>query len=202
MPPGEPPEPPVSDMDAARARSRSDHMIRPHGVRTVTLPALLRRMQVLVVFPVVILLTVSAGSFVYASYLTIHLVFTTSWASSEVSENVVRALQVVDVCLIGIAALVIAADALMTFMSKPQGTPSTPRWLDQETETVDVLKNRALSMVVLILAVTFLEGITRPTSGSEELDLGFSIAAVIGAIGIYIAASWLHGRTSHRDPHL
>lgn len=62
-----------------------------------------------------------------------------------------------------------------------------PRWLEQET--VDVLKNRALAMVVLIMAVTFLEGIVQAKGGSHDLDLGFSIAAVIGAIGVYLVAN-------------
>ena len=171
---------------------RKDGRAHPSRVPRPTLPAFLSGLQVLILIPFTVLVVVAVGAFVYAGFLTVLLVLRTSWGSSSVSENVVKALQVIDVSLIGIAALVIAADALVIFMGKTGGTRVVPRWLEQET--VDVLKNRALAMVVLIMAVTFLEGIVQAKSGSHDLDLGFSIAAVIGAIGVYLVANHLNVR--------
>ena len=187
------------DREVVSIEPRPGHKVHPFGVRRPTLSSFLSRLQILVVLPFVVLVVVAVGAFVYASYLTVLLVFNTSWGSSAVSENLVKALQVIDVSLIGIAALVIAADALVIFMDKSHGTRSVPRWLEQET--VDVLKNRALAMVVLIMVVTFLEGIVQAKSGTHDLDLGFSIAAVIGAICVYLVASRVKvGRPPRRGP--
>lgn len=49
-------------------------------------------------------------------------------------------------------------------------------------------------MVVLAMAVTLLEGIVQAGSGSHELDLGSSIAAAGGAIGVYLVANHLNVR--------
>lgn len=177
------------ERDVVPIETRGGDRAHPRRIRGATLPAFLSGLQLLIIIPFAVLVVVSVGAFVYAGYLAVLLVFGTSWGSSTVSANVVKALQVIDVSLIGIAALVIAADALVIFMGTSRGARVVPRWLEQET--VEVLKNRALAMVVLILAVTFLEGIVRGNSGSHELDLGFSIAAVIAAIGVYLIASRL-----------
>lgn len=196
---GESREQRAPDSEVVPIEPRSGRGVHPFGARRPTMASFLGRLQLLIVVPFAVLVVVAIGSFVYAGYLTVHLAFSTSWVAGEVSHNVVRALQVIDVCLIGIAALVIAADALVIFMDKPGGSRSVPRWLEQET--VDVLKNRALAMVVLIMAVTFLEGIVQAKSGSRALNLGFSIAAVIAAIGVYMAASRLKvGRSPRRGP--
>ena len=174
-----PPDPP--DRRRSRLRGISGQLV---------LSKVLTRLQILIVLPFTILLVVAVGSYVYGGYLTVRLAFNTSWGSSGVAQNVVRALQIIDVCLIGTAALVIAADALMMFLAKPD-TPSAdalglPWW---EADTVERLKNRALSMVILIMVVTFLESIVEPHDPHQELDLGISIGIVIIAVGIYLFAS-------------
>ena len=97
----------------------------------------------LILIPFVVLVVLAVGASIHAGFLTVLLVLRTSWGSSSVSENVVKALQVIDVSLIGIAALVIAADALVIFMGKTGGSRVVPRWLEQDT--MDVLKYRALT---------------------------------------------------------
>lgn len=169
------------------------------GAPQLTVSSLLRRLQVVILAPFGILVALSGGSFVYAGYLTVQLVLNSSWSANGVSDNIVKALQVVDVCLIGTAALVIAAEALVMFMANPDGfrPPTGKRWWG--SDGVDVLKNRALSMVVLILVVSFLEGVVHPRNGRSELEFGLAVAVVIVAIALYLLASRPSPRLSSTD---
>lgn len=178
-------ESPTSEQDASTPPPPEGHR-RADRFRDETISSMLRRLQIVILAPFSILLVLSVGSFVYAGYLTVQLAFNTSWSSGGVSDNIVQALQVIDVCLIGTAALVIAAEALVMFMANTDASRGVA-WLGPDS--VDSLKNRALSMVVLILVVTFLEVVVHPQNGRSELELGLAVATVIVSIALYLLAS-------------
>ena len=74
-----------------------------------------------------------------------------------------------------------------------------PEWLT--TTDLDDLKQKLLSVVIILLAVTFLSDATEWDGSANFLAYGLSIAGVVLAFGVYIIASnWAHRRhTKSRD---
>lgn len=158
--------------------SRSDAGEKP-------LLSVVEAMRYVLVLPAAVLAAVAVAAYGYAGYLLVTLLRHVFKGSTTVGQNVVEVLQIVDVCLIGTATLVIATDLLVTFLITDGrfGTGHSASWLG--ANTVDALKARALSMVVLIMVVTFLETIVLPSHGRDALELGIAVAVVIVAIAGY-----------------
>lgn len=94
-------------------------------------------------------------------------------------------INIVDYFLIATALYIVAIGLYELFI----GTADMPAWLT--IDSLDELKERLIGVVVTVLAVTFL-GYAANWSGTDILQLGLALAAVIVALGLY---GWLtHGR--------
>ncbi|MHB1905897.1 MAG: YqhA family protein [Acidimicrobiales bacterium] len=145
------------------------------------------------VLPVVVLLVSTVVVFVYASYVAARTAHHVVTHPPPAAPNVSDFLVVIDLSLVGATTLIAALGFYELFINAGDGHGLVlPRWL--EMRDLDDLKTRVVSMVVLAVAVTFVEvlvGLGRP-SGVLEVDTG--AAAVIAALTLYVH---LGGRSHH-----
>ena len=142
--------------------------------------------QLTVVLPVVVLSIVGVGAFIYACAYAVDSVkdivdhpFT--------AHNLRLFLTEIDLFLIG-ATLIIAAFGLYElFIARiepgPRGRP-VPAWLVMRD--LGDLKARVVSMIILVVAVTFADILLEFQRGPDILYLGAGVALVIVALTAYL----------------
>jgi uncharacterized membrane protein YqhA len=144
---------------------------------------LARAASFLVVVPVATLLLGALAAFGYAVYAlasTLAEVFRTA----EVNLTV-ELVKVVDLILVGVVLVIVAAGLLELFLVRParSGVAWLPEWLVMTK--LDDLKAPVLSMLVLVIVVSFVDDAVSSHDGWFLLGLGGGSAAVIAAIGVY-----------------
>ena len=151
----------------------------------------------LALLPVAFLLLSALASFVYAAAVLVNTVGQVARHPFPASHHIGAILLEFDVLLIGSTALISAIGFYELFIGdiRRGGVDVLPRWLAMHD--LNDLKNRVISMIVLVLAVTFVEEAVSPPSGLHILELGGGIAVVIFALTIFLR--WGHRVTIGGD---
>jgi uncharacterized membrane protein YqhA len=92
----------------------------------------------------------------------------------------------IDLFLIGATLLISAVGFYELFVRRIDADESSPlpTWL--RMGDLNDLKRRILAMIVLVLAVSFVEVVVDAPSGRDVVELGAGIAAVILAVTVFL----------------
>jgi uncharacterized membrane protein YqhA len=140
----------------------------------------------LVIVPVVFLLLAAAGAFAYGGAVFAHALSTIISHPFPVGHQIGLFLLDIDLFLIG-ATLLLAAIGLYELFVREirlEEGPRMPAWL--EMHDLNDLKARVIAMIVLVLAVTFVEMAFEISDGTKVLELGGGIALVIIALTAFL----------------
>ena len=140
--------------------------------------------------PVVFLLLTALGAFGYGIATFFNAFSSIFHHPFPVGHNIGLFLLDFDLFLIGATALISAIGFYELFLGDirdGRGAP-LPGWLAMRD--LNDLKGRVVSMIVLVLAVTFVEDVVDAPAAMEALQLGAGITLVIIALGVFI---WLAG---------
>jgi len=143
--------------------------------------------QLTVLLPVVILLLSGIGAFIYGTAVAIHSVIEIAHHPFAV-HNLRVFLTEIDTFLIG-ATLIIAAFGLYElFVARIEPASlrlPLPRWL--EMTDLNDLKARVISMIILVVAVSFVDVLLEFRQATLEiLYLGVGVAVFIIALTVYL----------------
>ena len=142
--------------------------------------------------PVVFLMLAAMGAFAYGSALFVNAFSNIVRHPFPVGHNIGLFLLDFDMFLIGSTALISAIGFYELFIGdirEGRGAP-LPGWLAMRD--LNELKARVISMIVLVLAVTFVEDVVDAPDALQALELGGGITVVIIGLGVFI---WLVGHT-------
>ena len=121
---------------------------------------------------------------ILAGSATIQLIikaFSTSLDAKAVKLLAVAFIEVIDILLLGTVFYITSLGLYELFIDEDLPTPA---WL--HITHLDDLKSKLLSVVVVILAVTFLGQVVNWTGDTNLLISGIAIAAVIAAITFFL----------------
>jgi uncharacterized membrane protein YqhA len=142
--------------------------------------------QLTVLLPVVALLLSGIGAFIYGSVYFVHSILEIS-RHPFVPSNLRFFLTDIDVFLVG-ATLIIAGFGLYELFVRridPANTRTPlPSWL--EMNDLNDLKGRVIAMVILVIAVTFVDVLVEFAEPLDVLYVGGGVALVIGALTVYL----------------
>ena len=140
----------------------------------------------LTIIPVAVLILAGFGAFAYAIAVFIHSIDSIVSHPFPVGHQVGYFLLDIDLFLIGVTFLISGIGLYELFIRDipSQGTVSLPAWL--EIHDLNDLKGRVVAMIVLVLAVGFVEAAVDEPSGQQILELGGGTALVIIALTIFI----------------
>lgn len=151
------------------------------------LKSLLEKSRFLVLIPVIVSLIAAAAAFVWGGYRTIdvlaHMVETIG--TPEAQHVIVGLIPVMDTFLIATALLIFALGMFELFIGKLD----FPEWL--VIHDLHDLKAKLGSVIILVMAVAFLENLVHWKDGLETLLFAGAVALVSGAL---IAFSYFMGR--------
>jgi uncharacterized protein (TIGR00645 family) len=139
----------------------------------------------LTIVPVVILVLAALGAFVYGGAVFIHAIDTIARHPFPVGHQIGLFLLDIDLFLIGATLLISAIGLYELFVREIRQDEASrmPGWL--QMHDLNDLKGRVISMIVLVLAVSFAELGVAATSGRKALELGGGIALVIVALTVF-----------------
>jgi len=140
----------------------------------------------LAILPVAFLLVSALGSFVYAVAVLFDTVREVSGHPFPVGHHIGSVLLEFDLFLIGATALISAIGFYELFIGNIRvgGRDVLPGWLAMRD--LNDLKSRVISMIVLVLAVTFAEEAVAEPDALHLLEFGGGITAVIIALTIFV----------------
>jgi uncharacterized membrane protein YqhA len=149
-------------------------------------------------FPVGFLLLSALASFVYGVAVLVHTVGEVAGHPFPVGHNIGSLLLVFDLFLIGATALISAIGFYELFIGdiRVGGHDVLPPWLAMHD--LNDLKSRVVSMIVLVLTVTFAEEAVGSPDPLQLLEFGGGITAVM--VGLTVFQRWgSHSETGPRD---
>ena len=148
-----------------------------------------------VAIAIVVLVLSAAGAFLYGAAVFINGIIEIAGHPFPVGNRIGIFLLDIDLFLIGATLLIAAIGFYELFFERvgKEGGTRMPAWL--QMNDLNDLKVRVISMIVLILAVTFAETVVDEVSGLEVLGLGGGIALAVAALVAFVRFS---GRT-HGD---
>lgn len=115
---------------------------------------------------------------------TIAYVITAGSVSSENSKKLVLScIEVVDLFLLATVFYITALGLYELFIDE---RIKVPHWL--EIHTIDDLKSKLTSVIVVVLSVLFLSEVVRWNGGTNILPFGASIALVIAALTYFLSS--------------
>jgi uncharacterized membrane protein YqhA len=140
----------------------------------------------LAIVPVVLLVLGAIGAFAYAVALFVHSANEVISHPFPVGNKIGLFLLDIDLMLIGATLLISAVGLYELFIREisPGAATRIPAWLDMHD--LNDLKGRIIAMIVMVLAVSFVEMAVDSTDGRLILELGGGIALVIVALTIYV----------------
>jgi uncharacterized membrane protein YqhA len=142
--------------------------------------------QLSVLLPVVILLVSGIGAFIYGTAVAVHSAIDIGRHPFAV-QNLRLFLTEIDTFLIG-ATLIIAAFGLYELFVAKINPASLrlplPHWL--EMSDLNDLKARVISMIILVVAVSFVDVLLEFHQGLGILYLGAGVAVFILALTVYL----------------
>jgi uncharacterized membrane protein YqhA len=150
----------------------------------------------LAIIPVVFLALAALGAFVYGAAVFVDSVISIARHPFPVGHQVGLFLLDIDLFLIGATLLISAIGFYELFIGdiRVGGIARMPAWL--EMHDLNDLKGRVLAMVVMVLAVTFVELAVDAESGLKTLEIGGGVAVVIIAVTAFLR---LTGHANGRD---
>ena len=135
--------------------------------------------------PVVMLVASALGAFVYGVVVFAHAARTIIRHPFPVGNHIGLFLLDIDLFLIGATLLISAVGFYELFVSQRRLDESVmPSWL--EMRDLNDLKRRIVAMIIMVLAVSFVEVIVDNPDGRQALDLGAGIALVIVALTVFL----------------
>jgi uncharacterized membrane protein YqhA len=136
-------------------------------------------------FPVAFLLLSALAAFVYAVAVLVHTVGDVAAHPFPVGHNIGSLLLVFDLFLIGATALISAIGFYELFIGdiRVGGRDVLPPWLAMHD--LNDLKSRVVSMIVLVLTVTFAEEAVGSPDPLQLLEFGGGITTVIVALTVF-----------------
>ena len=139
----------------------------------------------LVLLPVAFLMVSALASFVYAVVVLVDTVQQVSGHPFPVGHHIGSVLLEFDLFLIGATALIAAIGFYELFIGdiRVGGVDVLPGWLTMDD--LNDLKSRVVSMIVLVLAVTFAEEAVGAPDALHLLEFGGGITAVIIALTVF-----------------
>jgi uncharacterized protein (TIGR00645 family) len=140
----------------------------------------------LVIIPVIFLVLAAAGAFAYGAAVFVHALTTIVSHPFPVGHQIGLFLLDIDLFLIGATLLLAAVGLYELFVREIRFDErvSMPAWL--EMHDLNDLKARVIAMIVMVLAVSFVEMAVDASNGREVLELGGGIAAVIIALTAFL----------------
>lgn len=146
----------------------------------------LTQSRAVIAVPIVVLVLAAAGAFVYGTAAFINGITEVLDHPFPVGNKIGIFLLVVDLFLIGATLLIAAIGFYELFFERigREGGRRTPRWL--QMHDLNDLKVRVISMIVLIIAVSFVETVVDEVPGIEVLELGAGIGVVVAALTVFI----------------
>jgi len=139
----------------------------------------------LTIVPVVILVLAALGAFVYGGAVFVHAIDTIVRHPFPAGHQIGLFLLDIDLFLIGATLLISAIGLYELFVREIRQDEASrmPGWL--QMHDLNDLKGRVISMIVLVLAVSFAELGVEAASGRKALELGGGIALVIVALTVF-----------------
>ena len=149
--------------------------------------ALLSNSRYLAIIPVLVSLLASAAAFIWGGYRTIavilHMIYTVG--TPEEGHAIIELIPIMDTFLIATALLIFAQGMYELFIGKVE----FPGWL--EIHDLHDLKSKLGSVIILVMAVAFLENLIAWQSAWETFLFAAAIALVSAVL---IAFSYFMGR--------
>ena len=139
---------------------------------------LLERSRYMVVIAEISLLVAAIGTFVWGAAQTVLLIgrFISAPADGSV---IVAIVQLMDLFLLGTVLLVFALGLHELFIQKL----ALPEWL--VIDDLKKLKGKLSDVVILIIAIKFVEKLIESKNAQDTLMLGVAVAVVIGALVLF-----------------
>jgi uncharacterized membrane protein YqhA len=140
----------------------------------------------LALIPVVFLVAAALGAFVYGVVVLVHSARIVVRSPFPVSNHVGLFLLDIDLFLIGATLLISAVGFYQLFIRDIHHDDASgmPSWL--EMTDLNDLKRRIIAMIVMVLAVSFVEVVVDAPNARQTLELGGGVAAVILALTVFI----------------
>jgi uncharacterized membrane protein YqhA len=135
-----------------------------------------------------VLILSAIGAFVYGAGLFVHYVVQIvehPLPHGSVGSSIGHILIVVDLMLIGATLLIAAIGLFELFLGRAELAPAKlPQWLVMSD--LNELKARVIAMVILVMAVSFVEEVVDRVSGLRALEFGGGVAVVIAALTAFL----------------
>ncbi|MBO0808983.1 MAG: YqhA family protein [Actinobacteria bacterium] len=144
--------------------------------------------RLLVLIPVIVLVLAALWAFVYAVAVFIASVPASLEHPLPVAHKLGVFVVEIDLFLIGATLIIAAFGFYELFISKidPGGRlGAVPRWL--QMRDLNDLKARVASMLILVLAVTFVDLVLEGHTGVEAIYVGAGVGLVIAALTAFLA---------------
>jgi uncharacterized membrane protein YqhA len=140
----------------------------------------------LAIIPVAVLVLAAAGAFVYGAAVFVDSVVEIARHPFPVGHQVGLFLLDIDLFLIGATLLISAVGFYELFIREisVDGVTRMPAWL--EMRDLNDLKGRVIAMIVMVLAVSFVELAVDSQDGLQVLELGGGVAVVILALTAFL----------------
>jgi uncharacterized membrane protein YqhA len=140
----------------------------------------------LAVIPVVVLILAALGAFAYGTAVFVDAVGSIVRHPFPVGHQIGLFLLDIDLFLIGATLLISAVGFYELFVRDipADGRARMPAWLAMRD--LNDLKGRVIAMIVMVLAVSFVELAVDEGNGGQILDIGGGIAAVIIALTAFL----------------
>lgn len=147
---------------------------------------LLTQSRIVVVVPVVALVLAAFGAFAYGTAVFINGITEVVAHPFPVGNRIGLFLLVVDLFLIGATLLIAAIGFYELFIARLDGEPrgALPVWL--RMDDLNDLKARVIGMIVLVVAVAFVELVVDQAAGLDVLEVGGGVALVIAALVAFL----------------
>ena len=161
----------------------------------------------IVLFAIAAAALAAAGALIYGAIATVRVTVELFTAANVMTGSVdavlagvkhasVAFIELIDLILLGTVLYIVAIGLYQLFIDPELDLPD---WLT--TTDLDDLKQKLLSVVIILLAVTFLSDATEWDGSANFLAYGLSIAGVVLAFGVYIIASnWAHNKHKRERP--
>lgn len=137
--------------------------------------------RLLALVPVVGLLIISAALVIVTTLKVIHTTREAFANHITLVQVAVEYVEYTDIYLLAIALFIMALGMFSLFITD---RIPMPEWLD--FHDFDDLKERLVSIIVVMLGVYFLGAVLKGAHGLDLLWLGLSIAAIIAALSLFI----------------
>jgi uncharacterized membrane protein YqhA len=149
----------------------------------------------LALVPVAFLVLAALAAFVYGAAVFVDLIVQIARHPFPVGHQIGLFLLDIDLFLIGATLLISAIGFYELFIGEIRGAGRPmPGWL--EMRDLNDLKGRVIAMIVMVLAVTFVELVVDAVNGLRILELGGGVAIVILALTAFLR---LTGHVLDRD---